>query len=403
MWSKPTITRKGMWARIVALSALVLCIVVAGMCLVPDSQALAKSSNGKVPFVGNTLKTKKGDPQAVALGAFGKMPTKYSVILGSTTSYKADDDEKNAVDANAQGTGEVVSAIPASVLPNPTTEEFIAAIGEQAREIADANGLYASVMIAQAILESGSGGSGLSKPPYNNLFGIKGSYKGSAVYMLTSEDDGTGNRYDIVAAFRSYPSTRESLEDYAFLLTKSMGDFYSPAWKANAATYVDACNYLQGHYATSTSYSSSLQGLIIAYDLEQFDHPSDAEGFVAAGEDHARGMFAAVPIGGANARSDSWEDATSSGDEQEDAVEGSSADAPAAEAIAEAPESGDATLGAISAFAKSPVGQVTAFAACPVAVLLVLLVRGGGGSIVLPSLSTLPARLSERIALLLAR
>ena len=146
--------------------------------------------------------------------------------------------------ANASDTA-TVHASPLPTLPNPTTEEFIASIGEQARQIAQDNGLYASVMIAQAILESGSGSSGLSKPPYNNLFGIKGTYKGAAAYMLTSEDDGTGRRYDIMAAFRSYPSTRESLQDYADLLTKSMGAFYAPAWKANAATYADACDYLQ--------------------------------------------------------------------------------------------------------------------------------------------------------------
>ena len=165
------------------------------------------------------------------------------------------------------------SNVPLSFLPNPSTEEFIASIAEPAREIGQKNGLYASVMIAQAVLESGSGSSGLSKPPYNNLFGIKGSYRGESVALMTSEDDGTGNEYNIVAGFRKYPSVAESLQDYADLLTKSMGSFYAPAWKANARTYVEACDYLQGHYATDTSYSGKLQGIILAYDLEQYDHP----------------------------------------------------------------------------------------------------------------------------------
>lgn len=158
--------------------------------------------------------------------------------------------------------------------PNPTTEAFVKSIGEDARKIGQEDGLYASVMIAQAILESGSGSSGLSKPPYNNLFGIKGSYKGANVVLMTSEDDGTGHEYDISAAFRRYPSTKESLQDYADLLKRDMGSFYAPAWKANAPTYVQACNYLQGHYATDTSYSGKLQGLILAYNLVEYDHPA---------------------------------------------------------------------------------------------------------------------------------
>lgn len=36
-------------------------------------------------------------------------------------------------------------------------------------------------MIAQAILESGSGESQLAKEPYYNLFGVKGSFQGNSV------------------------------------------------------------------------------------------------------------------------------------------------------------------------------------------------------------------------------
>ncbi|MFD2386189.1 glucosaminidase domain-containing protein [Enterococcus rivorum] len=95
--------------------------------------------------------------------------------------------------------------------------------------------MYASVMIAQAILESGSGNSGLSVAPYYNLFGIKGSYEGSSVTMKTQEDDGKGNLYTIDSAFRQYPSYKESLEDYAKLLKEGLSgnsEFYKGTWKA---------------------------------------------------------------------------------------------------------------------------------------------------------------------------
>ena len=127
-------------------------------------------------------------------------------------------------------------------------------------------------MIAQAVVESASGSSGLSCEPYNNLFGIKGSYEGKSVRMKTQEDDGKGNLETIVAEFRRYPSLTESLKDYVGLLT---GDsLYAPVKKSNTSTYEDACDYLQGHYATSTTYSRTLKAYIDTYDLTQFDVPS---------------------------------------------------------------------------------------------------------------------------------
>ena len=58
---------------------------------------------------------------------------------------------------------------------NQTTTAFIDSIGETARQIGQDYNIYASVLIAQAILESNSGQSGLSQAPYYNFFGIKGS------------------------------------------------------------------------------------------------------------------------------------------------------------------------------------------------------------------------------------
>lgn len=163
------------------------------------------------------------------------------------------------------------------------TERFIAAIGEQARYIAKENDLYASVMIAQAILESASGNSELSRAPYCNLFGIKGDYNGDYVSFYTYEDDGTGNMYQVLAPFRSYPTMSESLEDYADLLTNSMVHYYYGATKKYAKTPQEATQFLQGRYATDTSYTAKLNGLIETYDLERFDEELDYEFIDVAG------------------------------------------------------------------------------------------------------------------------
>ncbi|WP_242385156.1 glucosaminidase domain-containing protein, partial [Enterococcus faecalis] len=73
---------------------------------------------------------------------------------------------------------------------NESVEQFIQKIGEAARKVGQENDLYASVMIAQAILESASGQSLLSKAPNYNLFGIKGTHNGKGVSFATQEDLG---------------------------------------------------------------------------------------------------------------------------------------------------------------------------------------------------------------------
>ena len=149
-------------------------------------------------------------------------------------------------------------------------EAFISQIGESARQLGQENDLYASVMIAQAILESGSGQSGLSGDPHYNLFGIKGHYDGQSANMETWEDDGEGNAYTINDSFRSYPSYVESLQDYVAVLKQG---HFAGAWKSNAPTYQDATAALTGVYATDTSYNAKLNYIIEKYDLTRFDSP----------------------------------------------------------------------------------------------------------------------------------
>ena len=158
---------------------------------------------------------------------------------------------------------------------------FISQICGYATEVAAANDLYASVMMAQAILESGWGASTLTTTA-NNMFGIKGSYSGQYVTMDTYEDDGSGNYYLISAKFRKYPSLKESFEDNAYVLRNtsfSSGNYYySGAWKSNTTSYTQATAWLQGRYATDTSYASKLNNLISTYNLTQYDTGSSNAG-----------------------------------------------------------------------------------------------------------------------------
>ena len=158
-----------------------------------------------------------------------------------------------------------------------TQQNFLSTIGGYARDIAKNNDLYASVMIAQAILESGWGQSGLASAPNYNLFGIKGDYNGNTVRMDTLEDDGSGNYYAAKEPFRKYSNYGESLSDYASLLTGDNNPnswrykFYYGARVSATNSYQDATQHLTGRYATDTRYASKLNQLIQTYGLTQYD------------------------------------------------------------------------------------------------------------------------------------
>ncbi len=162
-----------------------------------------------------------------------------------------------------------------SAFVDPQT--FINNIAQQAKSVADANDLYVSVMIAQAIIESGWGSSTLSKAPNYNLFGIKGSYNGQTVYMSTLEYL-NGQWVTKNEPFKKYPSFAESFADNAATLRnvsfQSGVYYYSGAWKSNTKSYRDATAWLTGRYATDPNYASKLNSTIEMYRLTRFDSPA---------------------------------------------------------------------------------------------------------------------------------
>jgi len=120
----------------------------------------------------------------------------------------------------------------------------------------------ASITLAQAILESGSGGSELSKAS-NNHFGIKchSDWKGERIYR---KDD------ILNECFRKYKSAKDSYEDhakflrqhsrYAVLFTYDINDYR--AW----AKGLQSCGY-----ATNKGYANKLIWIIEEYELYKYD------------------------------------------------------------------------------------------------------------------------------------
>lgn len=157
-------------------------------------------------------------------------------------------------------------------------QQFINQIAPHAQSVANANDLYASVMMAQAILESAWGQSTLAQAPNYNLFGIKGSYNGQTVYMNTLEFL-NGQWVTKNEPFRRYPSFAESFMDNARTLRtvsfQSGVYYYAGAWKSNTTSYRDATAWLTGRYATDPNYATSLNRIIETYGLTQYDTPSN--------------------------------------------------------------------------------------------------------------------------------
>lgn len=130
-----------------------------------------------------------------------------------------------------------------------------------------------SLTAAQAVLESGWGSSTLSKPPYNNCFGIKASndWTGRTVTMPTREVV-NGRSIRVNAAFRAYDSIADSVEDHGAFFT-------STAWRKNnyrnvvgEKDYKQACYAVKAAgYATDPAYATSLIRIIEQHKLYEWD------------------------------------------------------------------------------------------------------------------------------------
>lgn len=174
-----------------------------------------------------------------------------------------------------------------SLSKNMARNSFVELIGEQARDVAAANDLYASVMTAQAILESGWGASWLSQAPHYNLFGIK--WSGNGLYSEWSTKEVLNGKWvTIIDKFQKYASYTESLQANASLLKnrvfQSGNHFYSGTWKSNTTSYGEATAWLAGRYATDPGYASKLNAIIISQNLTRFDTPGNGSQRVETAE-----------------------------------------------------------------------------------------------------------------------
>lgn len=131
------------------------------------------------------------------------------------------------------------------------------------------NPLFSSVVIAQAICESGWGQSKIMMKA-NAIFGIKAtsSWKGK-VYNANTQECYDGVSYtNITACFRAYDSLAESISDYFDLITKL--ERYRKATVAE--TPLECITAIKnGGYATSPTYINTIMSIINSNNLTQYD------------------------------------------------------------------------------------------------------------------------------------
>ena len=143
-------------------------------------------------------------------------------------------------------------------------------IEEVKRNIPSNTKILPSIIVAQAILESARGTSELARKA-NNLFGIKGNYNGQS-YTVKTKEYLNGKWTTVNAAFKKYPSYRESIIDHGNFFTSTPWRTQNYKSVLNAKDYKTQAKALQAcGYATDPQYANKLINLIETNNLSSLD------------------------------------------------------------------------------------------------------------------------------------
>ena len=152
-------------------------------------------------------------------------------------------------------------------------ETFIQKVTEKVRKYAPLYGICVhSPIIAQAIIESGWGKSGLASK-YHNYFGLKcgSSWKGGSVNMATKEEYKPGVVTNIRDNFRTYEDFDAGIRGYFEFISYSR--YSNLKGVTNPREY---CEKLKSDgYATSSKYVDNIMRVIRDNKLTRFDVNGD--------------------------------------------------------------------------------------------------------------------------------
>ncbi|WP_250037917.1 sporangiospore maturation cell wall hydrolase GsmA [Paractinoplanes maris] len=165
-------------------------------------------------------------------------------------------------------------ATPSAPAVALTPEQFIKAAVPGAQLGWREYGVPASVTIAQAILESGWGRSGLASVD-RNYFGIKcqngkyGTLANGCHDYRTQECTKAGNCFTTTATFRTYASMGHSFRDHGNFLR--VNPRYSPAFNYTTNANAFIWNVWKAGYATDPNYYTKVTTLMAQQKLYQYD------------------------------------------------------------------------------------------------------------------------------------
>ena len=154
-------------------------------------------------------------------------------------------------------------------------ETFIQKVAEKVKKYAPLYGICVhSPIIAQAIIESGWGKSGLASK-YHNYFGLKcgSSWKGGSVNMATKEEYKPGVVTNIRDNFRTYEDFDDGIRGYFEFINTSR--YANLKGVKNPEEYVRRLK--SDGYATSSKYVDNIMRVIRDNKLTRFDRNGDGD------------------------------------------------------------------------------------------------------------------------------
>lgn len=190
--------------------------------------------------------------EEIVCNKYGSFLTRFILILFmvvySFTSWASTPEIKNAVNSNA-------------------SQEYIGAYYKTAIRLQKKHKIPASIILAQALLESGAGQSYLALAG-NNHFGLKCTdWKGLGI---RKNDDG------IEACFRKYLDVNDSFEDHSRFLADR--PHYKPLFKLKITDYKGWAQGLKRYgYASDPNYAAKLIKVIEYYQLYYYDTAKETD------------------------------------------------------------------------------------------------------------------------------
>ena len=150
--------------------------------------------------------------------------------------------------------------------PEGYRRDFLGELSGQAIHSGVENRLPPSVTLAQAVLESGWGRSGLATQ-HKNLFGLKSGAHSDGV-ILSSWEGGGATRTRHKSRFRAYDDWSESLAHHNLLISTDRRYQEARAAWMNWEAFIDE---LAPVYATDPEYVTRVSQIVERYDLDAWD------------------------------------------------------------------------------------------------------------------------------------